>query len=186
MRFPLRLLQRCLRTCGQQGVVPTRHIFGIESTSQRLVLWTRCAGPARPIWGRYLLEGEYRISTSRYGLGQRSGSHCTPAGLHRVAAKIGAGQPVGTSFRGRKPAGYIWDGEPQAPIPHRIFWLEGLTEGLNRGGDIDSYARYIYIHGVADEGTLGRPVSAGCIHMAAKDLIPLHDRLPSGTLVWIE
>ena len=51
---------------------------------------------------------------------------------------------------------------------------------------MDSHARYIYIHGTGDETTLGRPASCGCVHLAAHDLIPLFDRLPSGTLVWIE
>jgi hypothetical protein len=143
---------------------------------------SRFIPPAPP----YDRAAEYRVSTSRFGLGQASGSYRTPAGLHRIAGKHGAGQPIGTSFRGRKPAGLLWKGDPQAPVPHRIFWLEGLDPGLNRGAGVDSHARYIYIHGVADEGTLGRPVSAGCVHLAARDLLPLHDLIPCGTLVWIE
>ena len=64
-------------------------------------------------------------------------------------------------------------------------WLEGLEPGFNRGGNVDSHSRYIYIHGTGDEPSLGRPVSYGCIHLAANDLIPLFDKLPGGTLVWI-
>jgi lipoprotein-anchoring transpeptidase ErfK/SrfK len=70
-------------------------------------------------------------------------------------------------------------------IVHRILWLEGLEPGFNRGGDVDSFRRYIYIHGFGDETTLGRPQSCGCVHLAAADLMPLYERLPVGTLVWI-
>ena len=135
---------------------------------------------------RYHRVAEYRASTSRFGLGQVSGSYRTPTGLHRIAEKHGAGLPIGTSFRGRKPVGLLWGGDVDAAVPHRIFWLDGMAPGVNRGGEVDSYNRYIYIHGVVDEGTLGRAVSAGCIHLAARDLLPLHDRIPCGTLVWIE
>ena len=74
---------------------------------------------------------------------------------------------------------------PNATITTRILWLEGLQPGFNRGGNVDSYNRYIYIHGTGDESTIGRPTSHGCIHLAVEDLIPLYDTLPVGTLVWI-
>ncbi|HXE43290.1 MAG TPA: L,D-transpeptidase, partial [Candidatus Baltobacteraceae bacterium] len=71
----------------------------------------------------------------------------------------------------------------------RILWLEGLEPGLNKGFDgnvnVDSHARYIYIHGTADQSSIGKLTSCGCIHLADADLIPLFDLLPSGTLVWI-
>ena len=134
----------------------------------------------------YLRRRVFRISTSRFGTGQVAGSNRTPLGLHRIAVKIGSGQPVGTAFEGRRPAGLIWSGRPGAPIAHRILWLDGLEAGFNRGENVDSFRRYIYIHGLADEPTLGRPASRGCIHMAAADLLPLFDRLPVGTLVWIQ
>ena len=75
--------------------------------------------------------------------------------------------------------------ETDAPIAHRIMWLDGLEPGFNRGGSCDSHSRYIYIHGLNDEPSLGAPASIGCVHMAAKDLIPLFDELSEGTLVWI-
>ena len=81
--------------------------------------------------------------------------------------------------------GFTWKGLPLATITSRILWLEGLEPGCNRGGTVDSHARYIYIHGTGDEPSLGRPASHGCIHLAADDLLPLFDRLPVGTLVWI-
>ena len=187
MRFPRRLLQNCLRACRSHGVVPSKNILLVESASQTLALWIlQPAQVRKPLWMRYSRRAEYRASTSRFGLGQTTGSYRTPVGLHQIAEKHGAGHPVGTTFRGRIPVGLLWDGDFDAPVPHRIFWLDGLEPGFNRDGEVDSYARYIYIHGVADESTIGRAVSAGCIHLAARDLIPLHDRVPCGTLVWIE
>ncbi len=133
----------------------------------------------------YFLRHAYRVSTSAWGVGQRAKTNQTPLGLHRIARKVGAGQMIGTVFKSRKPIGLTWQGHPNGSIVHRILWLEGLEPGLNRGGNVDTFKRYIYIHGFADESTLGRPNSHGCIHLAANDLIPLYDRVPEATLVWI-
>jgi lipoprotein-anchoring transpeptidase ErfK/SrfK len=133
----------------------------------------------------YDLKRRFIASTSRFGLGQAEGSNRTPLGLHRVAVKAGAGWPVGTVFRGRQPVGFTWQGMPAARIAHRILWLEGLEPGFNQGLGVDSFQRFIYIHGLADELTLGRPESCGCIHLSAADLMPLFEQLPLGTLVWI-
>lgn len=133
----------------------------------------------------YDLRRRFRASTSRFGIGQQSGSNRTPLGLHRVAEKIGAGYPTGTVFKSRQPVGFTWQGLPDGAIAHRILWLDGLEPGFNRGGEVDSHARFIYIHGLGNEPTLGRPASRGCVHLSAADLMPLFDLLPSGTLVWI-
>jgi hypothetical protein len=133
----------------------------------------------------FRLVRAFRCSTSRFGIGQVQGSNRTPLGLHRVAEKIGGGWPAGAAFRSRRVVGFTWQGAPRATITGRILWLEGLEPGFNRGGRVDSHTRYIYIHGTGDEPGLGRPASCGCIHLAAADLIPLFDRLASGTLVWI-
>jgi len=130
-------------------------------------------------------KSTYRISTAKAGTGQESGSFQTPLGLHRIAEKIGAGEPVGTVFRGRVPVATNGKGNTQALITDRILWLAGLEPGLNQGGTVDSHNRYIYIHGVGDESRLGQPNSQGCIHLAATDLLPLFDAVPSGTLVFI-
>lgn len=133
----------------------------------------------------YRLRRLFVVSTSRFGTGQVADSNRTPLGLHRVAARVGAGHPIGTVFESRRPVGLTWQGCPNAPIAHRILWLEGLEPGLNRGGNVDSRDRYIYIHGLGNELTLGRPASRGCIHMAAADLLPFFDQVAVGTLVWI-
>jgi hypothetical protein len=133
----------------------------------------------------YEFRRRYVISTSRFGIGRRMNSNQTPLGLHRIARKVGGGHPIGTVFKSRQPVGLTWQGQPAGGIAHRILWLEGLEPGFNRGGNVDTFARYIYLHGYGDELTLGRPQSCGCVHLAAADLLPLYDRLPIGTLVWI-
>ena len=70
-------------------------------------------------------------------------------------------------------------------ITSRIFWLEGLEEEKNKGKGIDSYKRYIYIHGTSEEGRLGTPASHGCIRMKNKEVIDLYKTIEVGTLVLI-
>ncbi len=165
-----------LRRCNGH---PTRFVLVVSVALQRMALFDRIHCP------KYALVQDYIVSTSSYGTGQTKDSNRTPLGLHRIARKIGDGHPIGTVFRSRKAVGLTWNGDPDASIVHRILWLEGLEPGFNRGQNVDSFERYIYIHGFGDETTLGRPRSHGCIHMAANDLIPLFDRIPEGTLVWI-
>ncbi|HHY85557.1 MAG TPA: L,D-transpeptidase [Verrucomicrobia bacterium] len=176
----MRFSPRALLSIRRLGVVPTRYALQVTVSEQRAALFERNVIP------HYTHVRTYRCSTSRFGVGQQAGSNRTPLGLHRIAEKIGGGWPPGTVFKARQPVGFTWAGLPNATITTRILWLEGLEPGFNRGGDVDSHARYIYIHGTGDETTLGRPASCGCVHLAAHDLIPLFDRLPSGTLVWIE
>lgn len=133
----------------------------------------------------YGLEADFPVSTSRHGIGCRVDSLQTPLGLHRIAEKIGDGEPAGTVFKGRRAVGHVDRGMPDALITSRILWLAGMEDGRNRGAGVDSYDRYIYIHGTADQSTIGRPASSGCVHVADRDLLPLFDRVPVGTLVWI-
>lgn len=141
-------------------------------------------------WSReekaYLFQKEFPASTSSLGVGCQINSYRTPLGLHRIASKIGEGTQQGTVFKARVPIGYTWKRMPEAKIAHRILWLEGLEPGKNKGSGLDSFERYIYIHGVGDEMTLGRPSSCGCIHLAASNLMPLFDRCRVNDLVWIE
>jgi L,D-transpeptidase YbiS len=171
-------LTTAFRACARCGVRPTRHVLSVNIARQTTALFERHPGG-------YALRKTFRCSTSRYGIGETAGSNMTPRGLHRVAKKIGGGWPIGAAFKGRQVIGYTWRGQPWAPIAHRILWLEGLEPGFNRGGNVDSFRRYIYIHGTGNETTLGRPDSRGCIHLSANDLLQLYDKLPEGTLVWI-
>ena len=177
------------------GVRPTRLVLVVGVAQQSLWLFEKsCAAPrncpaqsgsAAVARNRYHTFKTFRCSTSRFGVGQDQGSNRTPLGLHRVAEKTGGGRPVGTVFKSRQAVGFTWQGLPKATITTRILWLEGLEPGFNRGGGVDSRARYIYIHGTGDESGLGRPASCGCIHLGADDLMPLFDGIPAGTLVWI-
>lgn len=170
--------------CRSLGVLPARRLLTVDVCRQTVSLFTEPSASPSP-WGQYQLIKRFRCSTSRFGIGQTEGSNCTPLGLHRVAEKIGGGWPAGTVFKARQPIGYTWKGMPDAKITTRILWLEGLEPGFNRGGKVDSHARYIYIHGTGDQTTIGKPSSCGCIHLADADLVPLFEKLPAGTLVWI-
>lgn len=130
----------------------------------------------------------YPVSTARNGLGNLNESYQTPVGVHRIAEKIGDGEPCGMVFRGRKPTGKLattMDNQSEDQITSRILWLEGLEPGFNQGGDCDSYQRYIYIHGTSDEQRIGQPVSAGCVRMRNDDMIELFDEVESGAIVLI-
>lgn len=188
-RFAPGLTRAFSLTLRRLGLAATRDALFVSVARQELWLLERNDPPARSGNSRHLPEYRPRrrfvASTSRVGVGQIQDSHRTPLGLHRIARKVGGGWPVGTVFERRQPAGYTWQGRPEALIAHRVLWLEGLEPGFNQGGDVDSFRRFIYVHGVGDETTLGRPASRGCVHLAAADLLPLYDRLPVGTLVWI-
>jgi lipoprotein-anchoring transpeptidase ErfK/SrfK len=130
---------------------------------------------------------EYPVSTSRFGVGNREGSLMTPPGVHRVREKYGAGAPLGRVFRDRLDTGEDWPiGTPgENLILTRILRLEGCEEGINKGEGIDSYERYIYIHGTNNERLIGERASHGCVCMTNADIVELFDAIPEGTLVYI-
>jgi lipoprotein-anchoring transpeptidase ErfK/SrfK len=161
------------------GVVPTQFVLIVSIAEQTVSLFEK---------DKFIKI--FSCSTSRFGIGQTEGSNRTPLGLHRIAEKIGVGVMAGTVFKARKAVGHTSQPEfADAKITTRILWLEGLESGLNKGFNggvnVDSHERYIYIHGKADQKSIGQPASHGCIHLADADLIPLFDLLPGGTLVWI-
>ncbi len=133
----------------------------------------------------------YSISTSKHGVGEKSGSFCTPRGRHIVRAKIGAGQPLNAVFVRRRPTGEIWTPELDARYPGRdwiltrILWLSGCEAGRNRLHDVDTMRRYIYIHGSPDRTEMGKPGSIGCIRMRNRDIVELFDRVAPCTPVEI-
>jgi len=172
--------------CRRLKISPTQFVFAVNIAEQTVSVFEcdeKELGKAK--FPDYKLFKKYTCSTSRFGIGEVAGSNMTPRGLHRIAEKIGDGCPVGTVFKERQIVGYTSEGYPNAMITTRIMWLEGLDPGFNRGGNVDSHDRYIYIHGTGDESTIGHPASHGCVHLAAKDLVPLYEKLPSGTLIWI-
>jgi UDP-N-acetylmuramate--alanine ligase len=130
----------------------------------------------------------YDASTSRFGHGNRENSLKTPLGLHRIREKFGADAPPGRVFRDREDTGEDWDHSLTGDnlILTRILRLEGLEEGINKSGSVDSYERYIYIHGTGREDLIGSPLSHGCICMRNLDVIRLFDTVKEGTLVYID
>lgn len=133
----------------------------------------------------------YPVSTARNGPGEREGSECTPRGVHEIHEKIGADLPDGTAFEGRKPVGVRCTPERFAAEPDRdwiltrILWLAGLEPGRNQGGDVDTLARTIYIHGCPDELPVGQPGSHGCVRMRNADVRELFEQVEPGTRVVI-
>jgi len=175
LRSDVHLPTACLATCDRLGIAPTHYILTVNISRQTVSLYEQ----------NRLLK-TYQCSTSRFGGGESTNSDCTPCGLHRIAEKIGDGEPPGTIFRDRKVIGHVSElGGKTGTITTRILWLTGLEPGYNQGGNVDSHDRMIYIHGTGNQASLGRPVTYGCIHVADRALISLFDLLPSGTLVWI-
>lgn len=145
----------------------------------------------RLVDGQGRVLASYPVSTGARGAGEVKGSEQTPRGRHYIRAKIGAGAPRAAVFRGRRPTGEIWTPGLAAEQPRRdwilsrILWLCGREPGRNRLGEVDTMARYIYIHGCPDDAPLGTPASHGCIRMGNDDIIALFDQVPPYTEVWI-
>ena len=133
----------------------------------------------------------YRISSSKRGKGNKEGSNKTPTGLHIIKEKYGNEAPINGRFIGRVFYGNIAEIYSDMTISKtdditsRILWLSGLENGVNKGDNIDSYKRYIYIHGTSEEGRIGIPSSHGCIRMQNNDVIDLFNVVSIGTFVLI-
>lgn len=161
--------------------------------------WPQRAGDDLAVWvsvpeqrlrvlrGRAVLY-DTPCATAKNGVGADADSLKTPLGWHRVAEKIGAGAPWGQVFRSRTPTHEIWrPGGDTAEdlVLTRILWLDGLEPGKNKGGNVDSYDRYIYIHGTNDEANIGTPSSHGCVRLTNHDVIAVFDLVPQGAPVLI-
>ncbi len=133
----------------------------------------------------------YPVSTALNGPGEMDGSGCTPRGEHYIRASIGAGLPIGTVFQARRPTGEIYSSELARQYPgrdwilSRILWLCGREWARNRGPGVDTFRRFIYIHGTPDSEPMGVPLSHGCVRMRNADLVDLFDRIGPGTAVSI-
>ncbi|XKF16669.1 L,D-transpeptidase [Halomonas sp. BLK-85] len=152
----------------------------VDITRQLLTLWQ---GRVERI--------SMQVSTGKAGAGQQNGSGQTPLGWHYVRAAIGESAPPDAVFQGRR-----WTGEVYSPALHeqfperdwiltRILWLCGLETGFNRGGQVDSQRRYIYIHGTPATEPMGQPLSHGCIRLERQDLLDVFAFAVPGTPVWI-
>lgn len=138
------------------------------------------------------LLATYLISTGKNGTGQEQNSFQTPLGMHRIAKKIGEHAALNSIFVERVNTGKVWKGEfiDKDLVLTRILWLEGLEKGFNQGISrtgkvVDTFKRYIYIHGTNVEESIGMPVSKGCIRMRNDDVLTLFPLVDQGSLVYI-
>jgi L,D-transpeptidase YbiS len=98
---------------------------------------------------------------------------------------------MGTIFVGRRPTGAIYSPSLAEQFPQRdwilsrILWLQGMEPGRNRGGEVDTLRRFIYIHGTAAEDKIGVPCSHGCIRMRSREIVELFDLVVVGWQVHI-
>lgn len=138
------------------------------------------------LWRRFV------VSTGKNGIGERQGSEKTPRGWHRVHTIIGQTFPENTVWVARQPTGEIYTKALAKAYPERdwiltrIIQIEGLEQGRNLGGDVDTLKRFIYIHGTPDTTPLGMPGSHGCIRMANADVMALTEWVDERTLVYLE
>ncbi|HZE13837.1 MAG TPA: L,D-transpeptidase [Chthoniobacterales bacterium] len=127
-----------------------------------------------------VVVARYPVSTSKFGLGDGSGTYATPLGTMAIASKIGGNAPLGAVFKNRNPTGEVL--KPNAPgrdpIVSRILWLRGLEKQ-----NAKAYSRNIYIHGTPEERLIGRPASYGCIRMRSTDVAKLYNAVGVGTRI---
>ncbi|CAM3616017.1 MULTISPECIES: L,D-transpeptidase [Halomonas] len=170
-----------MRTPRLAELPPTENIWlEIDTTEQLLRCWR---GPK--------VLHECAISSGVAGVGEHNGSGKTPHGWHYVRAAIGSGLPENAVFRGRRwteevfsPA--LGEAYPQRDwILTRILWLCGLERGVNRGGQVDSQRRYIYLHGTPTDQPMGVAASHGCIRLRNSDLLHIFALSLPGTPVWL-
>ena len=137
------------------------------------------------------LVKEFPVSSAKNGAGEMMDSECTPRGRHIIAEKIGEDCAINSVFVGRQTTGEIY--EPFLRAQHaqrdwiltRILWLRGIEPSRNLGGNVDTYERYIYIHGAPDDVDMTICGSHGCVRLGNEDVIDLFDLVTVGTAVTI-
>ena len=172
-------MEQVNQTSARLGIKPGERVLVVRISTATLQFF-RCGE----------LVKSYVVSTSKRAPSNVKNSLGTPRGLHEIAERIGAGQPPGMVFKSRIPTGKHYFEYPdhaaeQNFITSRILWLRGLEPGVNRGGDVDTYERYVYIHGTNHEARLGEALSAGCVLMRNIEIVELYDEVRVGDLVLI-
>ena len=165
--------------------------FFTESYSQNNEIIVDISEQRLYLYNNDNLVQSFPVSTSKYGEGQIENSFKTPLGLHEIKEKIGDKAPINTIFTAientnKRAEIQINPNDTEDDfVTSRILWLDGLENGINRGVGVDSYSRYIYIHGTHEEGLIGQKASHGCIRMFNNDVIELFDMVSEGTKVQI-
>jgi hypothetical protein len=172
-------MEQVTKTCRRLGIKPAARLLVVRLSPQTLQFFQ--AGQ---------LVKSYPVSTSQRPPSNLKDSLGTPRGLHEIAERIGDGQPPGMVFKSRVPTGRHFSEFPDAGanrnlITTRILWLRGLEPGVNLGGDVDTHARYVYLHGTNHEDRIGERMSAGCVLLRSLDLIALYDQVRAGDHVFI-
>lgn len=173
-------MEQVNKTCERLGIKPGERVLVVRISTATLQFFRGGA-----------VVQTYAISTSKRPPSNVKNSLGTPRGLHEIAERIGAGQPPGMVFKARVPTGRhfteVLEREPDNDnlITSRILWLRGLEPGVNRGGDVDTYERYVYIHGTNHDDRIGEPLSSGCVLMRNLDIVELYEDVRAGDLVWI-
>jgi len=173
-------LERITKTCLRLGIKPADRI-----------LFVRISTATMQFFQSGVLVKSYAVSTSKRPPSNVKHSLGTPCGLHEIAERIGAGQPPGMVFKSRVSTGRHFSELSDAKsdenlITSRILWLRGLEPGLNSGGEVDTYSRYIYLHGTNYEERIGEPMSAGCVLMRNLDIVELYEQVRRGDQVLID
>src|SRR5882672_7218958 len=96
MNSQTKIPEACLTTAWRLQVTPTKYLLTVHISGQTVTLFEN---------GTFIKI--YRCSTSRFGIGEVKDSNCTPRGLHRIAEKIGDGEPAGTIFKSRAVVGHV-------------------------------------------------------------------------------
>jgi hypothetical protein len=167
----------------------SRSALGIKPTDR--VLMVGIAASLLQFRRKASVVKSYIVSTSKRPPSNVANSLGTPRGLHQIAERIGGGQPCGMVFKSRVPTGKHFseltdeEREGRNLITTRILWLRGLEPGVNAGEGVDTYDRYVYIHGSQHDDRIGTPLSSGCVLMRNTDIIELYDEVRVGDLVWI-
>ena len=171
--------ERANKTCLALGIKPADRL-----------LFVRIGIATMQFYRHGRLDKSYVVSTSKRPPSNVKNSLGTPRGLHEIAERVGAGQPPGMVFKSRIPTGRHYSEFPNAEIEpnlitSRILWLRGLEPAVNLGGEVDTYERYVYIHGTNHENRIGEPLSAGCVLMRNLDIIELYEEVRAGDQVLI-
>ena len=173
-------LKQANETCARLGIKPGERLLVVRIGTATL-----------QFFAKGVLVKSYVISTSKRPPSNVKDSLGTPRGLHEIAERIGAGQPPGMVFKSRVPTGRHYfemlEREPDNEnlITGRILWLRGLEPGVNRGGNVDTYERYVYIHGTNHEDRIGEPLSSGCVLMRNLEIVELYEQVRVGDQVLI-
>jgi len=172
--------QKIEETAARMNITDPEYTLYVSIKKQRLYLFKNTK-----------TVSDYAISTSSNKPSCIENSYGTPVGLHHIVDKIGASEPQGMIFKGRKAIAKCYqdlsdDEQSERLITSRILRLAGLEPGLNQGPGCDSYDRYIYIHGTNHEDKIGEAQSMGCIELSNNDILDLFNKAATGSLVLIE